>query len=83
MGSRRQAPDGWEAVTPWLKTQAPVSCPTEALFFAAVPPELLLRQRFGQALAVESSATAAAYEDSFSDFLCQSFHEIQRDQLSG
>jgi hypothetical protein len=83
LGSRRQAPDGWEAVTPWLKTQAPVSCPTEALFFAAVPPELLLPQRFGQALAVESSATAAAYEDSFSGFLCQSFHEIQRDQLSG
>ena len=62
MGSRRQAPDGWEAVTPWLKTEAPVSCPTEALFFAARKlPELLLPQRFSQALAVESSATATAY----------------------
>src|SRR4029079_11911653 len=43
--------------------------------FAAVHPELLLPQRFGQALAAESPATATAYRDSFSDFLCQSFHE--------
>ncbi len=35
MGSRRQSPDGLEAVIPWLKTEASVSCPTEALFFAA------------------------------------------------
>jgi len=83
LGSRRQAPDGWAVVTPWLKTEAPVSCPTEALFFAAVLPEPLLPQRFGQALAVGSSATATAYGDSFNGFLCQSFHEIQRDQLSG
>ena len=67
MGSRRQAPDGWEAVTPWLKTEASVSCPTEALFFAAALPEpLLLPQKFSQALAVESSATATAYGDTFS-----------------
>jgi hypothetical protein len=43
-----------------------VSCRTEALFFAAIPPEPLLPRKFGQALAVESSATATAYEDSFS-----------------
>jgi DNA-binding CsgD family transcriptional regulator len=47
------------------KTEASVSCPTEALFFAAVPPEPLLPRKFGQALAVESSATATAYGDSF------------------
>ena len=84
MGSRRQAADGWEAVTPWLKTKASVSCPTEALFFAA-PKAFgpLLPQKFSQAIAVGSSATATAYGDSFSGFLCQSFHEIQRDQLSG
>ena len=83
MRSRRQAVDRREAVSPWLKTEAPVSCPTEALFFAAVLPEPLLPQRLGQALAVGSSATATVYGDCFSGFLCQSFHEIQRDQLSG
>ena len=60
-GSRRQAPDGWEAVTPWLKTEASVSCPTEALFFAAPKAFGLLLPKFSQALAVESSATATAY----------------------
>ena len=66
MGSRRQAPDGWEAVTPWLKTEASVSCPTEALFFATAPPEPLQLPKFSQALATESSATATAYGDTFS-----------------
>jgi hypothetical protein len=51
--------------------------------FAAVLPEPLLPQKFSQAFAVESSAAAIAYGDSFTGFLCQSFHEIQRDQLNG
>jgi hypothetical protein len=82
LGSRRQAPDGWAVVTPWLKTEAPVSCPTEALFFAAAPSEPPVLN-FSQALAAESAAKATAYVEQFSGFLCQSFHEIQRDQLSG
>jgi len=65
LGSRRQSPDGWETVTPWLKTEASVSCPTEALFLQRVPPESLLPQEFGQALTAESPATATAYGDSF------------------
>lgn len=42
-----------------------MSCPTEALFFAAVPPEPLLPRKSSQDLAVERSATATAYVDSF------------------
>jgi hypothetical protein len=38
-----------------------VSCPTEALFFAAAPPEPLLLPNFSQALAVEELARARAY----------------------
>ena len=57
--------------------------PHRGFVFAAALPEPLLPPKFSQALAVESSATATAYGDSFSGFLCQSFHEIQRDQLSG
>jgi hypothetical protein len=59
LGSRRQAPDGWEAVTRWLKTEASVSYPTEALFFAApkafgaAPPP-----KFSQACAAQSPAAA-------------------------
>lgn len=59
MGSRRQAPDGGEAVTPWLKTEASVSYPTEALFFRS--PESFRgysSPKFSQACAAESPATA-------------------------
>ena len=42
-----------------------MSCPTEALFCSGSPEPLLL-PKFSQALAVESSATATAYGESFS-----------------
>jgi hypothetical protein len=84
LGSRRQALDGWEAVTPWLKTEASVSCPTEALFFAAAPPEPLQLPKISQALAAESSATADSFQGQFQRVICRcSLPEIRAEWRDG